>query len=278
MKKWIFIGLGAIVVILIVVVVVGLSKLGPIVKMAVNTYGPKITDTELRVDDVGISLFSAEAKLKKLFLGNPKGFKSESAMKVGSVSVDVDEGSLTKDTIIIQKVEVIGPEITYEKRGKTDNFQTLLANVQKNIPKGESAEKQPEEQGPGKQLIINDFILKNGKVNLVVEMPGGVLSDKQVSTDLPEIHLKDIGKKKNGASAAEVAREIFTALYGQITSPKVIGALNDQVKKLGGAAAEAVQGVAEEGVKQATGAVESVGKEATGGITDTVKGLLPKKD
>jgi hypothetical protein len=105
-----------------------------------------------------------------------------------------------------------------------------------------------------------------------------VPGDKQISTDLPEIHLKDIGKKKNGASAAEVAQEIFAALYGKVTSPQVIGALNDQVKKLGGAAAEAVQGVAEEGVKQATGAVESAGKEATGGITDTVKGLLPKKD
>jgi hypothetical protein len=64
MKKWIFIGLGAIVVILIVVVVVGLSKLGPIVKMAVNTYGLKITGNELKVDDVGISLFSGEASSK----------------------------------------------------------------------------------------------------------------------------------------------------------------------------------------------------------------------
>jgi Sec-independent protein translocase protein TatA len=40
MKKWIFIGLGAIVVLLVVIVVVGISKLGPLVKMAVNTYGP----------------------------------------------------------------------------------------------------------------------------------------------------------------------------------------------------------------------------------------------
>jgi hypothetical protein len=64
MKKWIFIGLGGILVILIVVVVVGLSRLGPIVKMAVNTYGPRITGTELKVGDVGISLFSGEASLK----------------------------------------------------------------------------------------------------------------------------------------------------------------------------------------------------------------------
>ena len=118
MKKWIFIGLGAIVVVLIVVVVVGISKLGPIIKMAVNKYGPQITGTELHVDDVGISIFSAEAKLKKFFLGNPKGFKSPSAMKVGSVYVDVDEGSITKNPIIINSIEVAGPEITYENGAK----------------------------------------------------------------------------------------------------------------------------------------------------------------
>jgi hypothetical protein len=277
MKKWIFIGLGAIVVLLIVVVVVGISKLGPLVKMAVNTYGPKITDTELRVDDVGISIFSAEAKLKKFFLGNPTGFKSPSAMKVGSVYVDVDEGSLTKDTIIIKKIEVVGPEITYEKRGKTDNFKSILNNVQKNVPKGEPAKKEPAKEGPGKQLIINDFILKNGKVNLAVEMPGGVLGEQEIKADLPDIHLKDIGKKKGGASPAEVAKEIFAALYGKITSPNVMGALNDQLKKLGGVGVETIEKTAKEGLKGATDVVKGAEKEA-GSVTDKVKGLFEKKD
>jgi hypothetical protein len=273
MKKWIFIGLGAIVVLVIVVVVVGLSKLGPLVKMAVNTYGPKITDTELRVDDVGISIFSAEAKLKKFFLGNPKGFKSASAMKVASIEVDVDEGSITKDTIIIKKVEVVGPEITYEKRGKTDNFQSILNNVQKNVPKGESAKKEPTKEGPGKKLIINDFILKNGKVNLAVAMPGGVLGDQEIKTDLPDIHLKDIGKNKGGASAAEVAKEIFAALYGKITSPNVMGALDDQLKKLGGAGMAEI----EKATKGAADIAAGAAKE-TEGVGDKVKGLFQKKD
>jgi hypothetical protein len=270
-------GLAAIVVLLIVVVVVGISKLGPIVKMAVNTYGPKITDTELHVDDVGISIFSAEAKLKKFFLGNPKGFKSPSAMKVGSVYVDVDEGSITKDPIIINRVEVVGPEITYEKRGKTDNFKSILNNVQKNVPKGESAKKEPAKEGPGKQLIINDLIIKNGKVNLAVEMPGGVLGDQEIKADLPDIHLKDIGKKKDGASAAEVANEIFAALYGKITSPDVMGALNDQLKKLGGVGVETIEKATKEGLKEATDVVKGAGKEAEG-VTDKVKGLFQKKE
>ena len=266
MKKWIFIGLGAIVVLLIVVVVVGVSKLGPLVKMAVNTYGPKITNTELRVDDVGISLFSAEAKLKKFFLGNPQGFKSPSAMKVGSIFVDVDQGSITKNPMIINRIEVVEPEITYEKRGKDDNFRTILNHVQKNVPQKGSDKKEAPKEGPGKQLIINDFIVKKGKVNLAVAMAGGVLGEQEIKADLPDIHLKDIGKKKGGASAAEVAKEIFAALYGKIKSPAVMGAMTDQLKSLGG-----------DSVKAAADLVEGAGKE-TEGVTDKVKGLFKKKE
>jgi hypothetical protein len=273
MKKWIFIGLGAIVVVLVVVVIVGLSKLGPLVKMAVNKYGPKITGTELRVDDVGISIFSAEAKLKKFFLGNPTGFKSPSAMKVGSIFVNVDEGTITKDTIIIQKIEIAGPEITYEKRGKSDNFKSILNNVQKNVPKGKTAKKEPTKEGPGKKLIINDFIISNGKVNLAMEVPGGVLGEQEIKADLPDIHLKDIGKKKGGATAAEVAKEIFAALYDKIQSPAVMGALNDQLKKLSGVGIDEIGKAA----KGAAGIAGDAGKEAES-VTDKVKGLFEKKE
>jgi len=275
MKKWIFIGLGGVVVILILIVVIGLSKLGPIVKTAINTYGPKITGTEVKVGDVGISIFSGEAELEKFFLGNPQGFKSASAVKVGSIYVDVDEGSLMKNTIIIKKVEVVDPEITYEKRGKTDNFQALLANVEKNVPKGESPKKESENEGPGKKLIIDDLIVKNGKVNLAVEMPGGMLGEKKISADLPEIQLRDIGKNQGGSSPSEVAKEIFEAIYAKITAPNVMGALDNQLKKLGGAVPQAVEKVTQEGLKGAKGVAESAGKEA-GGVSEKLKGLLKK--
>jgi hypothetical protein len=108
-------------------------------------------------------------------------------------------------------------------------------------------------------------------------MPGGMLADQDIQADLPEIHLKDIGKKKGGASPAEVAKEIFAALYGKITSPNVMGKLDDQLKKLGGTAAKALEDVTQEGVQTATDALESAGKEG-GGVTDKVKGLFEKKD
>ncbi|MBW2410556.1 MAG: hypothetical protein JRF72_12215 [Deltaproteobacteria bacterium] len=231
MKKWILIGLAAIIVIVVVVVYVGLSNLGPIIKKAVNTYGPKITKTELHVADVGVSILSAEAKIESFFLGNPKGFKSPSAMKVGSLFVKVDEKSLTGDTIIIERVEVKKPEINYEKKGKTDNFKAILDNVKQSAASDKKSADPAKKEGGGKNLIINDFVVTQGKVNLAMSVMG--LGDKEIAVNLPDIHLKDLGKKKGGASASEISKEIFAALYGKITSPAVTDALNKELKSIG---------------------------------------------
>ena len=138
---------------------------------------------------------------------------------------------------------------------------------------GQPDKKDPAKKGRGKQLIISDFILKNGKVNLAVEMPGGIMGDQSISADLPDIHLKDLGKKKGGSSPAEIAKEILAALYGKIQSPNVMGTLDDQLKKLGGAGIAEI----EKATKGAAGIPEGAGKEAEG-VADKVKGLFQKKE
>jgi len=267
MKKWIFIGSGAVVAIIIILVVVGLSNIGPMIKKAVNTYGPEITKTEVRLEDVSLSIFSAEVKLKDFHLGNPEGFKSPQAMKVGSIYVDVDEGSLTGDTIIIDKIEVVGPQITYEKKRGTDNFMAILNNVKKVVGADKSSAKQSGKEDEGKKLLIRNFIVKDGKVNLAMTMLGG----KGISAPLPDIHLKDIGKKKGGASPAEVFKEVFAALYAKITSSAVTDTLNKGLKALG----TSMKTVGDGAKKQ----LETVGDGAKKGaeaVSDKVKGLFGK--
>jgi hypothetical protein len=259
MRKWIIIG-AAVFVIVSALVLFGLSKIGPLIKAAVNTYGPRMTKTDVRVGDVGVSLFSGEAHLKDFFLGNPRGFNGPQAMSVNSVYVKVDEKSLTKDTIVIDKIEVVRPEITYERAGATDNFQAILNNVRSATGPATSTPKSAGEKGEGKKLLIRDFIVKDGKVNLT--MTG--LAGRTVIASLPEIHLKDIGKSGGGASPAEAFREIFAALHQEITSPAVADALRKSLKDVG-VSHEALDG---EGGKT----IESVGGEAT----KKLKGLLGK--
>jgi uncharacterized protein involved in outer membrane biogenesis len=237
----------------------GLSNLGPIIKKAVNTYGPEITKTEVRLDDVGISIFSGEAKLKNFYLGNPKGFKSPQAMNVRAIYVDVNERSITGDTIIIDRIEVVGPEINYEKKRGTDNFKSILNNVQSTANTGKSSKKQPSKEGEGKKLLIRNFIVRDGKVDMAMALPGD--SSVTASASLPDIHLKDVGQKQGGASPEEVFKEVFAALYAKIASPAVTATLNKELKALTSSAGKMTEDNAKE-----------LGKT----VDETVKGLFGK--
>jgi hypothetical protein len=267
MKKWILLGAGAIVLIIVIVVVMGLSNLGPIIKTAVNTYGPRITKTEVQVGDVDISIFSGEAKLKDFLLGNPKGFRSAQAMRVGSIYVGVNEKSLTGDTIIIEKIEVIRPEITYEKSGGTDNFNAILNNVKASTGEARTSKGESAGEGQGKKLLIRNLVVKEGKVNLAISTPA---IGKAISASLPDLQLKDLGAAKGGASPAEVFEVVLAALHTRITSRAVTDMLNQELKAFG-TSLETVGGTAKQ--------LESLGKgdvKGAGKVGDAIKGLLRK--
>ena len=259
MKKILYVVI-ALAVVFAVVLIIGLSNLGPIIKTAVNKYGPEITKTDLRINDVGISLFSGEAKLKDFYLGNPKGFKSPVAISANAIYVDVDEKSITRDPIIIDRIEVVSPEITYEKKGRTDNFQTILNNIKRSAgtPGSSSSSKEATKESPGRKLVIKDFIVTDGKVNMEVDMPAG--SNISASASLPKIHLKDLGEKSGGATAEEVFYTVFDSLYQKLVSPAVTATLSKEL----------------EGLTSPIPIEEGTKKSAEKAVGEAVKGLLGK--
>ena len=260
MKKFIYAGI-ALIVVVAAVLIIGLSNLGPIIKTAVNKYGPAMTKTDLRVHDVSISIFSGEAKLKDFYLGNPKGFKSPEAMRVNAVYVDVDEKSITHDPIVIDRIEVVGPKITYEKVHRTDNFQTILSNVKRSADnsKSSSSSKKASKESTGKKLVIRNFIITDGKVNMDVDMQTG--SSLSASASLPKIHLKNVGEKSGGATAEEVFYIVFAELYDKLVSPAVTATLNKELKEL---------------TSRIPIEDEETKKSAEKAVSETVKGLLGK--
>jgi hypothetical protein len=179
----------------------------------------------------------------------------------------VDESSITGETIIIDKIEVVGPQITYEKARGTDNFKSILNNIEEAVGTGERSKKQAEKEGESKKILIRDFSVKDGKVNLVTSILGG----KSISVPLPDIHLKNVGKKEGGVSPAEAFKEVFAALYGEITSPAVADALNRGLKAIG-SGIETVGKDAKKGLEEAGDGA----KKGIEGAADKVKGLFGK--
>jgi hypothetical protein len=131
MKKKILIALGVIVLVLAVVaVVVVILFLGNIIKTGMETVGPKITQTSLKVDSVSVSLLGGSAGVKGLVLGNPEGYKSAQAIRVGTIAVSVVPASLLANKIVIRSVEVRAAEITFEGNPfGANNLKKIMDNV-----------------------------------------------------------------------------------------------------------------------------------------------------
>lgn len=264
MKKWL-VAAGLVIVALVVLMVVGVSQLGPIIKKAVNSQGPGVTGTDLHVGNVDVALFSGRARIEDFFLGNPEGFETPYAVSAKTIKVDIDKKSLTGDTVIIDRIEVVAPSIIFEKGRGSDNFKALLNNVQRSST---GAEKKAGKADAGsKKLLIRELILRDGKVNLAIKG----LKGKNLTASLPEIRLQNIGQQQGGASPAQAAREVFAALYGKISSKDMKDVLQDNLSGMKGQASGLKTGAEKE-----LGTVEEQTVQSVNETKESLKGLLGK--
>lgn len=177
------------------------NPLGRLVKMAIEEFGPEMTQATVKVGKVEISATDGHGALSGLFLGNPKGFKSDYALKAGTVEIELEPASLARDVIMIRKILIDAPQIGYEKAGGITNFDAIQRNIEEHLgTKGGKSEKTKQESS--KKMIIDSFVIRNAKVNY-----NGMLE-----LSLPDIELRNVGKKSGGATSAQVAKAIITEL------------------------------------------------------------------
>ena len=258
----IFGGILAVVVVAVVgFVVLVYSNLDSIVKDAVEEYGPHFTGVSVTLDNVELSPENGEGKLSGLVVGNPSGYQTPEAFKLGSISMNIDLGSVTGDTILIKSIVIDGPDVTYEFGDGGSNVEVIGKNVEKAAGgSGSSAPK--EDAGPGKKMVIESLVISNGKVS--VSHP--LLKGKKLGSSLPTIRLKDIGKdKKEGATPAEVVDKIMDAIEKQVSVAVGATDINNMIKGL-------TKGV-DDAAKDATKAAEDAMKNVTGGGAGAGKGV-----
>ena len=243
------------------------SSIDSLIETAVETYGSEATQATVRLDEVEISPTLGQGTMRGLFVGNPEGFETESAFKLGAISVKLDIGTLTEDAIVINEILIDRPEVTYEIGSGGSNIDVLKRNVSAyaGTERKQTTEKKADDEGP--KLIIAKLRITGGVVN--VSAAG--LKGKKLNAPLPTIELTDIGKEKGGAKPGEVIEQVLDRVsqsVGESVASLNLGEILGGVEKR---AREAV-GATMEGAEGAKGTLE---KEVEG-IGDTIKGLLPK--
>ncbi|MBM3875376.1 MAG: hypothetical protein FJ386_01470 [Verrucomicrobia bacterium] len=240
---------------MVALVAVALSLDGA-VKKGVETFGPKIARVDVKLAGVSLSPMSGSGKLTGLVIGNPEGFKTPHAIAVGEVEVTVKPGSIFSDKIVVQKVNVVAPDITLEGGGKGSNLGKILENVQA----ATASEKSEPSSKPGKKLQVDEFRVTGGKINLSLTLLGG----KSLTVPLPDIHLQNLGQGADGITPAELTEKMFSAVF-----TGTIEAAGQAVAKLGKAGAE----FAAEVGRGVLDTAKAVGKGAVEGVKEIGKGI-----
>ena len=252
MKKILLIGVAVLVALVVLAGVLAITFLNSLVKKGVETAGPIVTKVELRLASADISILSGKGTLRGLFIGNPTGYKTASAIEVGEATLALKPSSLLSDKIVVRQVNVVAPEITFEGSLKGSNLSKILENIQA-FTASEQAAKSGD-KGKAKKLQVDDFAVTDGKIHLSATLLGG----KALTVPLPDIHLAGLGQGPEGVTHGELIEKVFKEVL-----EGTLKAVGHALANVGKEAVETAKDVGKGAVKQA----EKVGK----GITDLFK-------
>jgi hypothetical protein len=256
MKRGLKIGGGLAVVLIVVLAVVFyflFTSLGPLIVAAVESFGSEATQAKVELNEAEVSMTSGEGALRGLSVGNREGFATDSAIRLGAVSLMLDLATVASDPVVVKEIVVQAPEVTYELGEAGSNIDALQRNVEsyaKRMSGGDGGQGSGSGGGAGSaeapKLIIENLYVRDGKIEVSATALGG----KTLSVPLPTIHLKDIGKDTGGATPDQVMAEFFASITGSVG--KAVAPLS--LDKLTGAAEGAASGAKdalEKGAKDA---------------------------
>lgn len=247
-------------VVLLLVVLIA-AFLGPIIRTAVVTAGPRIMGVPVELERVRVNPLSGTVHVQGLVIGNPEGFKTSSAMELGELRVRIDMGSLFSDPVVIREIFVSDPRITYEQGLRANNLSRLQAQLAEAAPeKPADAETEPaRETAPAKKVVIERFELSGARVNASLTAMGG----RSLTVPLPPVRLNDIGKESDGASPAEVVSRVLRSITSAVTDAvsSAAGVTGDALRGAGGAATDAARG-ATDAIRSGVGGLLRRGEES----------------
>lgn len=227
---------------LVVVAVIGIAvfwlsgNIDGLIKNAIASYGSAMTQAKVGVGAVNIAPADGKGTISDLVIGNPAGFKTAHAMKLGRIEVEIDIASLTKDVIVIRRIAIIAPDVSYERGSSMTNFDAIQKNIASYL--GPTDSKQDSKKD-GKKLIVDELTIRGAKA----EASAAFMNGKTVSVPLPDITMKNLGKAKGGITPGELGQQVAAALIAKLGSAVNFEGLLKSTDSAAGKAGAAVKGL-----------------------------------
>jgi hypothetical protein len=176
-----------------------------LVKHAIEALGPQLTGVPVKVKRVRLEPAEGRGSIGGLEVGNPAGYRAPRALVLGEMRLAIDYATLTSNVVRIKEISLQGPVITYEPGPGGDNLTAIQEHIDAQVAKlggggGRSS--------PGRKFVIDNIYVRDAKVQL----------GDAVALPMPNVHLRDVGKRSNGASAGEVVKAVWGSVAGGATN------------------------------------------------------------
>lgn len=250
-------------VVLAVLVLTSRYYLGAAIRTAVLTVGPRLTGVEIQLDHLLMAPLQGKLELRGLVVGNPEGFKSQDAIKLGHILVEFEPGSLLKEKVEVTRVVIDQPVFTFEGALSGSNIKRILDNMggggaeepiqEEPLPEPEPSPEEDVEAAPGKLVVIRDLVVNEAVINLSATFMDG----KVIPIPLPSIHMVDIGEERETTitdSLRLILEGILEAILGAVgkTPGAVVsgaggaaGGVSDAIESGASAVGKGVEKIAE---------------------------------
>ena len=238
-----------------------------VVKKAVNKYGSEVTGTDVNLSGFHLNLKNGEATVKEVTVANPSTYKTKYAIQLGNVDVKVNLKSLTSDTIIVDKIIVNKPVISYEMLSLTqNNIADIINNVNKYtaVSQSEPVEEKTAEDSSSKKVIIKEVVISNGEINGAMTAAPDVVS---AAIALPTVTLNNIGEESDGMTIADSIALILNKLLSSVSTTVI----SSNIANLKGVVVD----TAKESAQNALDTAKEATSNAVDNVKDTLSGLNP---
>lgn len=244
---------------LAIVVVVMVFWGGHVIKTSVNRLGPQLLGVPVVLEDARFHPIRGFVSLSGLVVGNPEGFRTESLFDLTYLEVDIDMWTVFSDPIVITRIVIKKPQITYEMGLRRTNIGVLLDRLEGEVEADEVAIETEMEVAPARGVVIQELVLRDATARIsATALRGG-----SVPITLGTITLNDLGGEDQ--SITQISTQIMGAIFGVLVN--AVAGAGDLLGDGLGAAWEgigAVCGRTADGVRSVTGAVSDGARRLLG--------------
>jgi hypothetical protein len=190
------------------------SSIDVLVKGALEYYGPRLLGVSVQVGTVEISTQSGRGNLRNIVVGNPSGYSSTQAVRIGEAALALDASTITSDVVVIREITVDAPDITYELVGGKANLEVIQRNIEAALRREGGSGSAAAQDSKERRYVIHAANIRKAQVRVT----NPLLRGGGLSFTLPDIALRNIGGDGKGVTGAEAARIVTAALVARIAA------------------------------------------------------------